>query len=132
MIGEHALRGGEELDGRAVKVGTSYRIPAFDVAKRDIAGVAEESSDAFSARSVLRPATRVIMVHMDEMPLQKRLVAHAATALLRIQQRSRAHRAPAIPLSFDDTILHPHGRRKANMDSKSVGALGFEPRTSRL
>jgi len=46
----------------------------------------QESPDALSARSVLPPAARVIMVHVDELPLLKRLVAHAAGVLLRSQQ----------------------------------------------
>jgi hypothetical protein len=38
------LGGVDEPDGRAVQVGTSHHIPAFDVAKRNIAGMAQESS----------------------------------------------------------------------------------------
>jgi hypothetical protein len=79
------LGGGEELDGRAVQIGASYRISAFDIAQRDVAGMAQESSDALSARSVLPLAARVIMVHVDELPL-KWLMAHAAGVLLRSQQ----------------------------------------------
>jgi hypothetical protein len=74
------------LDGRAVQIGASHRISAFDVAQRDVAGMAQESSDALSARSVLPLAARVIMVHVDELPLLKRLMAHAAGVLLRSQQ----------------------------------------------
>ena len=47
--------------------------------------MAQESSDALSARSVLPPATRVIMVHVDELPFLKRLVAHRAGVVLRRQ-----------------------------------------------
>jgi len=72
------LGGGEEADGRAVQIGACHRISAFDVAQRDVAGVAQESSYALSARSVLPLAARVIMVHVDELPLLKRLMAHAA------------------------------------------------------
>jgi hypothetical protein len=45
----------------------------------------QETSDAFTARSALPPAARVIMVYVNELPLLKRLVAHAAGVLLRIQ-----------------------------------------------
>jgi hypothetical protein len=48
--------------------------------------MAQESPDALSAGSVLPPAARVIMVHVDELPLLKRLVARAAGVLLRSQQ----------------------------------------------
>jgi hypothetical protein len=41
-----------------------------------------ESWDARSTRSVLRLATRVIMVHVDKLPLLKRLVAHSAREVL--------------------------------------------------
>jgi hypothetical protein len=76
----------EEPDGRAVQVGTSHCISAFDVAERDVAGMTQESSDARSTRSVLRPAACVIMVHVDELPVPEGLVAHPAAALLRFQQ----------------------------------------------
>jgi hypothetical protein len=56
------------------------------MAKCDVAGMAQEPSDALSARSVLPPATRVIVVYVDELPLLKRLVAHATGVLLRSQQ----------------------------------------------
>jgi hypothetical protein len=46
----------------------------------------QESPDALSARYVLPPAARVIMVHVDELPLAKRLVAHAADVLLCLQK----------------------------------------------
>jgi hypothetical protein len=49
--------------------------------------MAEESSDALSARPVLHPAALVIMVYVDELPLRKWLMAHAAGLLLRIQQK---------------------------------------------
>jgi hypothetical protein len=80
------LGGGEKQDGRAVQVGASHPIPAFDVAQRDVASMAQESSDALSAGSVLPLATRVIMVHMDELPVLKRPVAHSARLLLCSQQ----------------------------------------------
>jgi hypothetical protein len=48
--------------------------------------MAQESPDTLSARSVLPPAARVIMVDVNELPLLKRLAAHAAGMLLRIQQ----------------------------------------------
>jgi hypothetical protein len=48
--------------------------------------MAQESSDALSARSVLPLAARVIMVHVDELAFLKRLVAHAAGVLLCSQQ----------------------------------------------
>lgn len=80
------LGGVDEPDGRAVEVGASHRQSASDVTQRDVAGMTQESSDAHSARSVLPPATRVIMVHVDELPVLKRLVAHAAVVLLRSQQ----------------------------------------------
>jgi hypothetical protein len=76
----------EEPDGRIVQVGTSYHISAFDIAQRDVAGMAQESSDALSARSVLPRAARMIMVHVDELPVLKRIVAHAAVVLLHSQQ----------------------------------------------
>jgi hypothetical protein len=44
--------------------------------------MAQESADALSARSVLPPAARVIVIHVDELPLFKRLMAHAAGVLL--------------------------------------------------
>jgi hypothetical protein len=61
-------------------------MPAFDVAQRNVAGMAQESPYAFSARPVLQPTARVIMIHVDELPVLKRLVAHATGALLHIQQ----------------------------------------------
>jgi hypothetical protein len=76
------LGGVEEPDGRTVQVGASHRMSAFDVTQRDVACMAQEPSDALSARSVLPLAARVIMVHVDELPLLKRLVAHAAGVLL--------------------------------------------------
>jgi hypothetical protein len=36
----------DEQDGRAVQVGTSHRVSAFNVAERDIAGMTQQSSDA--------------------------------------------------------------------------------------
>jgi hypothetical protein len=56
------------------------------VAKRDVAGMTQKPSDALSARSVLLSAARVIVVHVDELSLFERLVAHAAGVLLRSQQ----------------------------------------------
>jgi hypothetical protein len=76
----------DEPDGRAVQIGASHRVSAFDVAQRNVGGMPQESSDALSARSVLPPAARVIMVHVDELSLLERLVAHAAGVLLRSQQ----------------------------------------------
>jgi hypothetical protein len=76
----------DEPDGRPVQVVASYRIPAFDAAKRNVAGMAQESSKAFSARSDLSPTAPVIMIHVDELPVLKRLVAHATVVFLRIQQ----------------------------------------------
>ena len=70
------------MDGRAVQVGASHRISAFDVAQRDVAGMTQESSYALSARSILPLAARVIMVDVGELPLFKRLVAHATGVLL--------------------------------------------------
>src|SRR5271169_5739468 len=81
------LGGVEELDGRAVQVDASHRISAFNVAQRDIARMAQESPYALSARSVLPTAARVIMIHVDELPLLKRLVAHAAGVLLCLQKQ---------------------------------------------
>ena len=48
--------------------------------------MAQESSDALSARSVLSLAARVIMVDVDELSLCEGLVAHAAGVPLRSQQ----------------------------------------------
>ena len=79
--------GGEEPNGRTVHVGASHRVSAFDIAQRDVAGIAQESSDAVSARSVLPLAAPVVMVHVDELPLLKRLVAHAAGVLLDPQKQ---------------------------------------------
>jgi hypothetical protein len=68
--------------------------------------MAQESPDALSARSALPLAARVIMVHVDELPLLKRLVAHAAGVLLRIQQtvelllRKAVTRDPVLPVRF--------------------------------
>jgi hypothetical protein len=70
---------------RAVQIGAGHRIPAFDVAERDVACMAQESSDALSARPVLPSAARVIMVHVDELPCRKRFVAHRAGVVLRRQ-----------------------------------------------
>jgi hypothetical protein len=56
------------------------------VAKRDIAGMTQECPDALSTRSVLRVAACVIVIHVDELPIPERLVAHPAAVLLRIQQ----------------------------------------------
>jgi hypothetical protein len=47
--------------------------------------MAQQSSDALSARAVLLPAARVIMIHVDELPFLKRLVAHRARGVLRRQ-----------------------------------------------
>ena len=80
------LGGVDEPDGRAIQVGASHRVSTFDVAQRDVAGMTQESSDAPSARSVLPLAARVIMVHVDELPLLKRLMAHTAGLQLRSQQ----------------------------------------------
>jgi hypothetical protein len=52
------------------------------VAERDVAGMAQKSPDALPARSILSPAARVIVVHVDELPLLKPLVTHAAGVLL--------------------------------------------------
>jgi hypothetical protein len=48
--------------------------------------MAQESPDAHSARTVLPPTAPVIMVHVNELPLLKRLVAHATGVHLRSQQ----------------------------------------------
>jgi hypothetical protein len=96
----------EEQDGRAIQVDASHRISAFDVTERDVAGMAQESSDALSTRSVLRPAAGVIVVHVDELPIPERLVAHPAAALLRIQQAvelllsQTVTRDPVSPVGF--------------------------------
>ena len=51
-------------------------------------------------------AGRVIMIHVDELPLLKRLVAHAASVLLRIQQAVElllsqpVTRDPVLPIKF--------------------------------
>jgi hypothetical protein len=58
------LGGVDEPHGRAVQVGASHRVSAFDVAQRDVAGMTQESSDALSTRSVLLLAARVIMVRI--------------------------------------------------------------------
>jgi hypothetical protein len=49
--------------------------------------MAQESSDALSARSVLQPTAHVIMVYVEDQSLRKWLMAHAARLLLRIQQK---------------------------------------------
>src|SRR3984893_9192189 len=49
--------------------------------------MAQEPSDALSARSVLPPAARVIMVHADELPLLEPLVTHAKGVLLCFQKQ---------------------------------------------
>src|ERR1700730_9861554 len=49
--------------------------------------MAQEPSDALSARSVLPPAARVIMVHADELPLLERLLTHATGVLLCFQKQ---------------------------------------------
>src|SRR6266704_5364882 len=49
--------------------------------------MAQESSDALSARSVLPPAARVIMVHVDELPLLERLLTYATGVLLCFQKQ---------------------------------------------
>jgi hypothetical protein len=48
--------------------------------------MAQESPDALAARSILPPAARVIMIHVDELPALERLVAHTAGVLMRSQQ----------------------------------------------
>ncbi|MFZ0667953.1 MAG: hypothetical protein WAM97_19555 [Acidimicrobiales bacterium] len=48
--------------------------------------MAQESPDALSTRSVLSLAACVIVVYVNELSALKRLMAHSATALLRIQQ----------------------------------------------
>jgi hypothetical protein len=53
--------------------------------QRDVARMAQEPSDALSTRSVLPLAARVIMIHVDELPLLKRLVAHRAGVVLHRQ-----------------------------------------------
>jgi hypothetical protein len=55
------------------------------------------------------------MVYADELPLRKRLVAHAAGLLLRIQQK--------IELLLSQPVNGP---------GNPVGAVGFEPTASRL
>jgi hypothetical protein len=82
-----SLGGVEEPDRRTIQVGASHRISTLDVAQRNVAGMAQESSDALSARSVLPPAARVVMVYVDELSLRKWLMAHAAGLLLRIKQK---------------------------------------------
>jgi hypothetical protein len=79
------LGGVEQPDWRAVQVCASHRISAFDMTQRDVARMAQESTNALSARSVLFPAAPVIMIHVHELPLLKRLVAHAAGVLLSVQ-----------------------------------------------
>jgi hypothetical protein len=103
---DEGLSGIEEPDGRIVQVGTSHRISAFDIAQRDVAGMAQESSDALSTRSVLPLAARMIMVHVDELPLLKRLAAHAAGILLRVQKQAEqllgqpVARNPVLPVGL--------------------------------
>lgn len=78
-------RGGESEDcpsrGEPSHIGVRYG-PA-----RCCRHGAQEPADALSARSVLDWAACVIMVHMDELPLLKRLAAHAAGVLLRPQKQ---------------------------------------------
>jgi hypothetical protein len=71
---------------RAVEVSASHRIPALNMAERNVAARAEKPSNALSARPVLLRAARVVMIHLDELPLRKRLVAHGASVVLRLQQ----------------------------------------------
>jgi hypothetical protein len=57
---------------RPVQVRASHRIPVFDVAQRNVAPVAKQSSHALAARPVLRPAA---------------LAAHRACVVLELQQQ---------------------------------------------
>jgi hypothetical protein len=84
-MGVNPLGSIQQPDGRAVQIGASHRISAFDVAKRDVTRVAKETSDALAARSVLHPAARVIMVYVDELALLKWLEAHATGVMLGVQ-----------------------------------------------
>ena len=49
--------------------------------------MAQESPYALSTRPVLPLAARVIMIHVDELPFLKRLVAHATGVLLCLQKQ---------------------------------------------
>src|ERR1700733_794349 len=62
----------------------------------------QESSDALSARSVLQPAALVVMVYVDELPLLKRLVAHAACVLLCLQKH--VERLPGQPVARNPVL----------------------------
>jgi hypothetical protein len=72
---------------RAVEVRAGHRIPVLNVAQRNVAAMAEKPPNALSARSVLFRAARVIMVHVDELLVLKRLVTHAAGVVLRLQKQ---------------------------------------------
>ena len=53
----------------------------------NVALVAKQSAHALAARLVLHPAALVVVVHMNELPLLKRLAAHRAYVVLELQQQ---------------------------------------------
>ena len=75
----------DELGGRAVQVRAGQCIPALDVAERNVADMAEKPADALSAGAALVAAARVVVVHVDALPLFEWLVTHAAGVLLRLE-----------------------------------------------
>jgi hypothetical protein len=58
----------------------------LDVTECNVAGVAKEPSNAFAAGSAIVWAARAVVIHVDELPVRKRLVAHAAGVPLRFQK----------------------------------------------
>ena len=68
--------------------------------------MAQESADALSAQSILPPAARVIMIHVDEPPILERVVVHAAGILLCLQKQVKqllgqpVARNPLLPIGL--------------------------------
>jgi hypothetical protein len=96
---------------RTVQISAGHLIPAFDVAQRNIARMAQEPSDAFSARSVFPLAARVIVVHVNELPILEWLAAHRAGVVLRGQNQVELFlsesiaRNPVFPVGFFAGLL---------------------------
>ena len=94
--------------------------------------MAEEPADALTARAALVLAARVIVVHVDALPLFEWLVIHAAGLVVRQQELGEAGLGVLLKESFSarskqlTTQFRPDGR------SKIVGATGIEPVAVRL
>lgn len=75
----------DELGGRIIQVQPRKGVPPLDVTKRNITDMAEKPADALSAGAALVAAARVVVIHVDALPLFEWLVTHAAGVLLRLE-----------------------------------------------